>query len=350
MSQSEATITCGNADCKVSETGTCIDGHTVPASCPLYGRKPPSSDETTIDEVTEPSLSPLAERIEKPGLVRVARGEALNLREMGALLSERPARIISIVGPVDAGKTSLIACAFDLFQSAAMANLRFAGSATLLGFERICHLARASSEAPEVTGERTTVDSDPFFFHLGVQDGGIRRDLLFADRSGELYEGVSDQPSRADQLIELSQCSVLTLLIDGAGLCSPTRRHAVISEARQFLSSIFERGALSRDAHLLIVLSKIDLVEASGEADALRSAFDAFFEEAYAAYQSRVAGMQAMKVAASPAGPGTPRGFGVNALLRIWLAGGDLGEHLADSQLRRASRTMCRFGAQGDGE
>ena len=348
MSESENSIKCGNIECKVAQTGTCVDGHDDPAACPLFGQEPSDDTDATSDQSTDLDASEPVEE-DGPQLVNVARGEALNLRETAMLLSERQARIVSIVGPVDAGKTSLIACGFDLFQIAPMKGLDFVESRTLLGLERICHLSRASSEAPAVTGERTELDPDPFFFHLGVNDGSSRTDLLFADRSGELYEGVSDQPSRADDIIELSQCSVLTVLIDGEALCTPTRRHSVLSEARQFLSSLFGRGTLPREAQVVLVLSKVDEVEASDDPGAVRLSFETFVAETREAYSARVAQLHTVEIAASPKNAGTPRGHGVETLLRIWLSGVDVREHYSAQIISKPKRAVGRFEVHGGG-
>jgi len=52
--------------------------------------------------------------------------------------------VVAIIGPTDAGKTSLIASLYDLLQEGPVAGIGFARSLTLHAFEQACHDARAA--------------------------------------------------------------------------------------------------------------------------------------------------------------------------------------------------------------
>ena len=177
MSDAHEQPGCSNPDCRIRETGACVDGHEDLTACPFYSREMAETDPdgpVEESETSTPSVSP--EMNQRPSLVEISRAEALNLRETATLLSARPAAVVSIVGPVGAGKTSLIASAYDLFQTGGLDDLYFAESRTLLGFEKICHPARASSEAPEVLADRTDNDPDPLSYArklVTVISGGV---------------------------------------------------------------------------------------------------------------------------------------------------------------------------------
>ena len=320
MSDAQEQPSCSNPDCKLRETGACVDGHEDLTACPFHGQELSEIETGGRVEEIETSTPIVSREMEhRPSLVKIDRAEAFNLHETATLLSARPAAVVSIVGPVGAGKTSLIASAYDLFQTGRLDDLYFAESRTLLGFEKISHPARASSEASEVVMERTDNAPDPFFYHLCLRHRGSLRDVLIADRSGELYERVSDQPSYARDLIELTQAWAITVLIDGEAMCQPLRRHEILAEARQFLSSITHAEALSPSARLIFVLTKTDLVDASDNAAHLRAAFEALVTDVETKHGKALGQVRlgqvsnAMEIAASPQIKGVERGLGVEA-------------------------------------
>ena len=340
---------CSNPDCRIRETGACVDGHEDLTACPFHGQELSEIETDARVEKIETSTPIVSREMEYlPSLVKISRAEAFNLRETATLLSARPAAVVSIVGPVGAGKTSLIASAYDLFQTGRLGDLCFAESRTLLGFEKISHPARASSEAPEVVMERTDNDPDPFFYHLCLRHRGSLRDVLIADRSGELYERVSDQPSYARDLIELTQAWTITVLIDGGAMCQPLRRHEILAEARQFLSSIMHAEALSPSARLIFVLTKTDLVDSSDNAAHLRAAFKALVTDVETKHGNDLGQVSAMEIAASPQIKGVERGLGVEALLRAWLEAPERKERAKLRPPVRPCRAMGRYGHEGD--
>lgn len=349
MSDAQEQPGCSNPDCRIRETGRCVDGHEDLTACPFYGRKlAETGPDGPIEESETSTLNVSPNENQRLSLVKISRAEALNLREGTTLLSARPAAVVSIVGPVGAGKTSLIASAYDLFQTGGLDDLYFAESQTLRGFETICHPARASSEAPEVLAGRTDNDPDPFFYHLCLRHRGILKDVLISDRSGELYETVSDQPSYARKLIELRHARTVTVLIDGEAMCQPPRRHEILAEARQFLSSIAHAEVLSPGGNLILVLTKTDLIDTADNAAGLRAAFKALVADVKAKHGEALGQVSAMEIAASPQTTGVDRGFGVEALLRAWLEAPEQKEQVKPRTAVRSSRAMGRYGQEGD--
>ena len=156
----EAVVSCANPDCRVGETGRCVEGFELSA-CPHYGREPeePSDTKRGSDEKSSESSS-----IGLPG------ADTLTTAEASRLLCRSDARMIAIIGPRDAGKTSLIASLYDLFQEGPVLEIGYAQSRTLQAFERACHDARATSRrnAPHIY--RTPL-SGVRFYHLDLSGG-----------------------------------------------------------------------------------------------------------------------------------------------------------------------------------
>ena len=145
--------------------------------------------------------------------------ETLSVSEASALLKFRRSSFVALLGQAEAGKTSLIAEAYDAFQYGNYRTLNFSGSRTLMAFERICHKVRASSKASDLSQERTDITDAPTFYHLAVNDIDQKlSEILIADRSGETYREIMDRPQSATDCLELVRATVLNLLVDGARL------------------------------------------------------------------------------------------------------------------------------------
>src|SRR4051794_12798519 len=118
---SDEAVICSNQDCRVSETGKCVEG-LEPDVCPHYGET--AEVEENVEEV-EP---------EAPLGVALPNGAALTLVDAGVLLRRADSRLIALIGPRETGKTSLIAGLYDLFQLGEVDGVGFARSSTLHAF------------------------------------------------------------------------------------------------------------------------------------------------------------------------------------------------------------------------
>src|SRR5512136_747101 len=189
MSSQPPTVTCSNPDCRVAETGKCVEGLEV-GKCPHFGKSPDAEAEGQVEIDRGLTLRP---------------AERLSAADARVLLREADSRVIAIVGPTGAGKTSLIASLYDLFQDGPVSELMCGRSATLHAFEQACHDARAASLRDTPHSERTP-RGDVAFYHLDVVGPGMERrlTLLIGDRAGEEYRSVADDPQAARSLHEVA--------------------------------------------------------------------------------------------------------------------------------------------------
>lgn len=314
-------VICANPDCQVAQSGQCVEAHAEPKDCPHFGRTA-SAPVAEVPPATAPHLGETTAQDralnEKPR-IQVATGEALEPHSTLAITAARPTRTVAMVGPVDAGKTSLIAGLFDLFADGSVGELSFAGSSTLIGFERICHPARAVSEASEVLNDRTPSEHHPRFYHLCISNSDGLHDILVTDRSGENYDSVADQPSLARQHLELHSAQILNLIIDGADMCNPQKRHAAETKIQEYLAALHQVGLLHKGLSLVVLLTKLDLVEQSDRKSKVLERFDGIVSSLQDRYLDVVANVLNFRVAASPQNHTLPRGHGVAELLEAWL-------------------------------
>lgn len=312
-----AAPTCSNPDCKVAEDGKCVETYPL-EECPHYGR-PAVTDIQPVDEPVE--VSQLAAEDEPP-MIPLPLGEALGRAEASALQRRRASRAVGVVGPHFAGKTSLMASVYEILQEGGVAGYTFAGSSTLIGFEMICHDARASSRRPEPHTERTTVGADATFFHLDLGFGhpAAITSLFIGDRSGEDYLATSDDLSSAAGFFELHRADVVTLLVNGEQLADAKQRHEVRASMPQLIDALVEAGSISARHRVAMVLTKKDAIAASPHADRVQADFDEMVAGIVRRYGDRVVDIASFVVAASPRiANAVKRGEGVSDLVAYWM-------------------------------
>lgn len=309
--------TCSNPDCKVAETGKCVETYALD-ECPHYGR-PSVTDIEPVDEVVEDAHTP---EDTGPPAIPLPLGEALDRADASALQRRRLSRAVGVVGPHFAGKTSLMASVYEMLQEGSVSGYTFAGSSTLIGFEMICHDARAASRRAEPHTERTTVGADATFFHLDLGSGEPTEitSLFIGDRSGEDYLTTTDELSNADGFFELHRADVVTLLVNGEQLADPKLRHEVKASTPQLVDALVEAGSISTRQRLAIVLTKKDAVADSPHAARVHSDFDEMIAGIGRRHKNRVADVASFIVAASPRiANAVKRGEGVGALVAYWM-------------------------------
>lgn len=306
----ETEMICANRECRIAQGGRCIEGHDDLAKCPHYGKE---SEELDAEQ-------------EDDGQIPDDTFDGLHLPDALPLVSERadrvlatlPARMIGVIGGHDSGKTSVIAGLFDLFQLGPVDKISFAGSSTLHGFEMICHDARVASERDEPHSERTK-RGEVRFYHFDVRRDGALQSLLIADRSGEEYEEVSDLAANATAMFELRRADVITVLVDGRRLSSPSDRADVMGAIPLIIQGMVENGAFARKPNLAIILTKDDAVQASPRKDRVEQDFRSIVDGIKDAFAEHFGHFSSFVTAASPKDTIVERGSGLAEMLDFWL-------------------------------
>jgi hypothetical protein len=303
-------IICANRDCRIAETGRCVEGLELTA-CPHYGHEP-------IDE-GEPSTPDDAENV-VVGL-RLPGADTLTLDGASRLLRKTGGCVIAVIGPRGVGKTSLIASLYDLFQKGAVAGVEYARSDTLHAFELACHDARAASRRSEPDMERTPL-GEVRFYHLdvagGLADHGLT--LLLGDRAGEEYRLAADDVSDAAPFPEVIRADTVTVLVDGQRLADAGARHNLRNEIIMILQALLDGGAFSGRQRLVLVLTKLDAVQASPHQERALADFASLQARVASVFGHAFGGIETCKVAASPKTGAMRHGTGVAEVLEFWAA------------------------------
>lgn len=300
------TIQCSNKDCRIAEDGKCVEGLARDV-CPNFGHEPAAVEsDGEVDEPETWSLS-AAERLSKKGAAAILR------RDTG--------RVVAIIGPHDAGKTSLIAGLYDLFQDGPINDFQFSGSQTLHAFEISCHDARDASGRTVPHINRTPL-GDAEFFHLGIDHmpNGIRVALLIGDRAGEDYLSAANNVQAVCEFFEVKRADTLTFLVDACRLLDPVSRHQARNEVLRTAQAMVDGGATSAKQRVAVVLTKVDEIRGSADEVRVMSDFYNVVAQLRTNFASKFSAIEPFETAALPKKTAAARGTGLSELLNYWLA------------------------------
>ena len=309
--EEKAPVQCASPECKVAEDGRCIEGIPDLENCTHYGKAL-----VIVDRPQLTAASQSAPGVRLPGAEALARGDAQ------VVLRNQPCNVISIVGPFDSGKTSLIAGVFDLFQHGPVGGFAFSGSSTLHSFERACHDTRRASKRKKAGMERTPT-GDATYFHFDLVPAGCqsKRAALLANRSGEDYMDAQSNPALADDFVELHRADIVTVLADGERLLDLGLRHQVRDDICLTLRAFHESGATRSWQRLAVVLTKLDAVlEDGARSERTLQFFEGIVQDVRAQFSQHFMDIQSFRVAASPQSASARRGEGMVNLLRYWMS------------------------------
>jgi hypothetical protein len=297
-------IQCSNPACKVRQDGRCVEG-LDPNECPHYGKA----------LAAEPSGGAVAD--DQHGII-LPSGDLLDREEASQVLRRGASRVIAVVAPKDAGKTTLIASVFELFLRGPIGPFRFCGSRTMYGFERACHPSRGLSRNAIPKTERTPL-TDVKFYHAALRrPGEPMLDLLFADRNGEDYGSAADDASAARGFVEIGRADTITLLVDGRQLVDLVTRNSVGSEILAIAQALIDGGAIEGRPRVAFVLTKLDEIGRSPDRERAERDFDRIDAKFRSLHGDSFGEIRSFKVAACPSDTSLPLGHNVSDLVAYW--------------------------------
>jgi hypothetical protein len=215
-------------------------------------------------EQAEPSPAAGRRRAEPPTWVLLGGGRSLDAPEANRVAAENGATVVLVAGNLDSGKTTLLVQLWAQFLDGPFAGLRFAGSDTLDAFDERHFGSRVESGNNQEDTDRTQ-DQDMRFLHLRLADQNGRRDLLLTDLWGELFERVV-HGGPVEGLIPIApRADKAIILVDGAEIADLAQRQVSVANARLLIGSFSQAGGISKDAPMLVALSKSDRLDDLGD-------------------------------------------------------------------------------------
>jgi hypothetical protein len=254
---------CNEPTCNFNLDAMCIRGTDPGSTCPLVSRAgvTDSNGPGGLD-LERPSTASKSMFLDSSDAERRTfySGEALSLSEATEVLRDKASSVVVLAGGVHAGKTTLIAEIYQMFLKGPVGDLSFAGSKTLMGFERRSFLARVACDADIPDTERT-YQSDRTFLHLMLRNGPLKLEqVLMADIAGEVFERLSISASEASSLNHIARADHVAILIPCDKLVNFEQRHKARDDAIQVMRRFLETKLISSSISVQVIFSKIDFV------------------------------------------------------------------------------------------
>lgn len=178
-----------------------------------------------------------------------------------------PTQLIVLAGAEGSGKTTMVAAFYEHLGRGAFAGFDFAGSRSVLGFEKICHANRVVSGGTRPTTERTVPSDEAGYYHLALRETTgerQRRQVLLSALSGELYRWARNSREECEKLTFLRRANSIVVLIDGEKLASLEHRVNAHTDAAGILDAFLDAKMVPSGCHVEFVFSKLDRIRAAG--------------------------------------------------------------------------------------
>jgi len=317
MADSDIQHQCSNPQCQVAQTGTCAEGHEPLTSCPNI--RPVPDDDLSIYEEETGSINENEESVDD--YKALPSGEALLSEEVETFLLWRPAVFVTIIGDSYSGKTTMICSLYDRLLRGEFCNFSFAGSRTLVAFEKCLHYSRIDSGRKTPETPRTAISEGLGYFHLGLRQQGSnnsRIDLLFSHRAGEPYDKIRSNLNIIPTLPEITKANIISLLLDGGRLVDIYDRNNAIQSVRQTLRALIDSGSIDSSSIVQIITTKLDLVNTITGQHKIRDFIRKFQEDLIRDFSPRLLELSFWEIAArDPTGELKPA-HGLGRLLEEW--------------------------------
>jgi hypothetical protein len=291
---SEVGLRCRQRACTVGLDGKCLDGFGRPAECPSV--MAPRGSQAPWRDVDPDSDAP-------GGWIDLPDGADLDSRGAERIARAAISRVILVAGPADSGKTTLLAAVYEAFQRGPFARCLFAGSETLLGFERRCHLARIESGRAVADTARTLNTGGLRWLHLRVRPADAEeapRDLLVSEIPGDVFRLAKDSTDECRRLTTGRRADHFAILVDGAKLVQRQHRLTATNDAALFLRSCLDAEMLGPASFVDILVTKWDLAARAPEASEIDHSVSAFVERTRQHCEGRLGRLRFLRVAARP--------------------------------------------------
>jgi hypothetical protein len=283
---------CSQAQCKIAETGVCLEGHQQ--GCPHL-----LPDQETIPAPVPPPVS--TPPIPEPR--RFYTGEKFTVPETSRIMNAKPALVILCAGSRKSGKTTFLARIGEMFRDGSFAEYKFAWCYTLCGFERASWHATIVSGGSRPDTMRTGRLENDKFLHLRVRpaDNKLRKiDLLISDLAGETFPTAVATREFCVGLQALARCDHLVVFLDSARLMHSTDRHTECDNVIKFLQRASEVRVHPKMLHVQVVFSRWDYVHQHNDASAGKKYCDSIEQDLIRKFKDVFATVAFRRIAARP--------------------------------------------------
>ena len=209
-----------------------------------------------------------ADQAESQAVVDLFAGYEMSAVDTEDITLRWPTQLIVFAGAEGSGKTTMLAALYEHLGRGSFAGFDFAGSQSLLGFEKICHANRVISAGTRPTTERTIPSDEAAYYHLALRETvgeRRRRQVLLSALSGELYRWARNSREECEKLTFLNRANAIIVLVDGEKLASLEQRVNAHADAAGILDAFLDAKMVPSGSHVEFVFSKLDRIRAAGD-------------------------------------------------------------------------------------
>lgn len=327
---------CSQAQCKIAETGVCLEGHKQ--GCPHLQ---PDQEAASAALTAPPSVTA------SPEPKRFHTGEKFAVGETSRVMNAWPTKVILCAGSQESGKTTFLARIGEMFRAGQFEQFKFAWSFTLCGFERTSWLATITSGVSRPKTKRTHRVENDKFLHLRVRradDKSKKYDLLISDLAGETFPTAVSNKEFCVGLRALNACDQLVVFLDSKRLIDKVERHTERDNVTKFLQRVAEIKHNAKDLCVHVIFSRWDYVQQSKNHEVERKYCSGIESDITGKFSGVFADLKFHHIAARPE-PGTPATDPeIRALFGYWI---ELPMHSSTIPTARnhlLARDFCAFG------
>ena len=276
-------------------------------------------DASPAEQAAEATVAIKREPIADSDLLDLPSGEGYPLSGASEITCRKLANIILFAGTAECGKTTLLASLYLMFNTQPFAGYIFAGSRTLVGFEKRVHTARIASRLSSPTTERSKVSE---LLHLRVRRAdrsAACKDLLLCDLIGEDFREARDSTDGCRRLHIIRRADAFVMLIDGAKVASLDARQQAKTDAIALLRNILDCEMLAETSQVEVLTTKWDLIDGASDRDECVAFNDHIREEMTRHFEKRVGGLSFGSVAAHATQGTFPLGHGLEERFKSWV-------------------------------
>jgi hypothetical protein len=197
----------------------------------------------------------------KEELTKIYSGDAISDLKINEILAKDLVRFIVLAGLPSYGKTTLLATIFEHFlYFGQFCGYDFAGSDSLIGFDKRCYLSRLSNTNNPDT--KHTVLGEDYYLDLSIvnQKNKKRERLIIVDTSGETFQKFQLDNDAVKEFIPLLRADHFVYIIDASLLKDKISKQDARDAALTIIRSIKECEMYPPNIKIEIVFSKWDMV------------------------------------------------------------------------------------------
>lgn len=324
---------CKLKNCPFDRDGKCVENQL------------PNCPNLVIDDAVAEQQVP--EEISAPTHESFYSGDKLTADEAAPILQANPF-VVVLGGMVEAGKTTLLARIFEMFQCGTVVGFRYMTSRTPLAFDKLSWHATMECGANSPTTEHTYRSENNLFLHLrirGEKSGLPPVDLLLGDIPGEIFPEAVAEDSVCRGLQALRRADHIALFLDCGVLRDLAQRHDHAGKVIDFVLRALQTGQIGQHTVLHLIISKCDFL-LHGESKSTLQFVENTERSFRARFAHRVGGLHVWRLAPRPELPFEPTFAKIDEMFHVWTtrATPHAGAFMQTPHRAAQHRDFCRFG------